>query len=133
MMRYAASSLLLLWLAPLAAAQYAPPPSLPVPIRPPTAPPSPGPVVIPITSAKPPSGYYRSGGVLVGGDGYFPFDTHSYLLGGYEGLTRYWGSFVMVPPGTLNSPDSLNTVVVSPEPSPVYPSARSHGRLFHRH
>lgn len=133
MLRCAVSSVLLIWLAPLAEAQYGPvQPSPPVPIRPPVAPPSPGPIVIPITSAKPPSGYYRSGGVLVGADSYFPFDTGAYLLGGYDGLTRYYGSFIMVPPGQLNAPTASGPIVENPEPGPMYPAARSHGRLFHR-
>ena len=132
MMRSAISSILVLWLAPAAWAQYVPPPSQPVPIRPPVAPPSPGPIVIPVTGAPPASGYYKSGGVLVGADGYLPFDTGAYLLGRYEGLTRYYGSFVMVPPGAMSVPYTSSTTVMNPEPSPIYP-ARAHGRLFHRH
>jgi hypothetical protein len=123
MTRYVVATALLVSLAPAAGAQ-------PVPINPPPGTVSaPGPIVIPITSAKPPSGFYKSGGVLVGADGYYPFDTGPYLLGGYEGLTRYSGSFVMVPPG------GAHAAPAGPElAAPVYaaPYSGHRGRLFHR-
>ena len=98
MTRYAAAMAVVALLAPHCDAQ-------PVPVAPPGpgAATPPAPIVIPITSSKPPSGFYKSGGVLVGADGYYPFDTGHYLLGGFDGLTRYSGSFVMVPPGSFPS------------------------------
>jgi hypothetical protein len=103
----------------------------------PISPPGPGaatpptPLVIPITSAKPPSGFYKSGGVLVGADGYFPFDTGHYLLGGFDGLTRYSGTFVMVPPGYSSMPSPTSSApVIAGDPAPVIAGHR--GRLFHR-
>lgn len=86
--------------------------------------PVPAPIVIPVTTVKPPAGYYKSGGVLVGADGYYPFDTGPYLLGGFDGLTRYSGTFYMVSPGA--APPI--------EPTPLYaePSGPTRGRLFHR-
>jgi hypothetical protein len=121
MARYAVPIVLLVLFAPLTSAQ-------PIPSGPPLAP-APGPVIIPIPTVKPPYGYYKSGGLLVGADGYLPFDTGPYLLGGYEGLTRYSGSFVMVPPGPLSTPYGFE-----PTTTPIYPtgSAPSHWRLFHR-
>lgn len=69
-----------------------------------TQPPGPGvnqpaPVIIQIPTSKPPVGYYKSGHVLVGADGYYPFDSGDYLLGGTDGLARFRGQFVMVPTG----------------------------------
>ena len=118
----------------------------PVPIAPPgpgakqapVAPPGPGakvvplpapipaPIVIPVTSAKPPSGFYKSGGVLVGADGYYPFDTGAYLLGGFDGLTRYSGTFYMVSPGAATAPP------IEPVPLHAAPPGHTRGRLFHR-
>ena len=110
-----------------------PPSSPPIPIRPPTAPPR-GPMLVEITGVNPPSGYYKSGALIVGADGYLPFDTHGYLLGGYEGLTRYSGSFVMVPPGSQGIANSSGPTLTSENSWPSYPavSAPAHGRLFHR-
>jgi hypothetical protein len=42
-------------------------------------------------------GYYKSGGVLVGGNGYFPYDSGMYLLPGTDGLARSKGFYMMVP------------------------------------
>lgn len=109
----------------------------PVPV--PVVPPGPGarlaptpvpmraPIVIPVTSAKPPAGYYKSGGVLVGADGYYPFDTGPYLLGGFEGLTRYSGTYVMVPGAVAHPP-----VASGPVPVEFAPAAVPRGRFFHR-
>lgn len=125
MARYAVSAVFLVLFAPLVSAQ-------PLPSGPPPGP-APGPIIIPVTSAKPPYGYYKSGGVLVGADGYLPFDTGPYLLGGFDGLTRYSGSFVMVPPGPLSVPYAFSPAMNEPA-APLYPvvPAPSHGRLFHR-
>jgi hypothetical protein len=91
----------------------------------------PAPIVIPVTSAKPPSGYYKSGGVLVGADGYYPFDTGRYLLGGFDGLTRYSGTYYMVAPGAATVPLQAAPPI---EPIPIYaaPAGPTRGRLFHR-
>ena len=125
MTQYAAAMAVVALLAPHCDAQ-------PVPVAPPGpgAATPPAPIVIPITSAKPPSGFYKSGGVLVGADGYYPFDTGHYLLGGFDGLTRYSGSFVMVPPGAPVS----STPAVASDPGPVMavPYSGHRGRLFHR-
>jgi hypothetical protein len=91
--------------------------------------PVPAPIVIPITSAKPPAGYYKSGGVLVGADGYYPFDTGAYLLGGFDGLTRYSGTYYMVAPAAAMPLQGAPPI----EPVPLYaaPAGPTRGRLFH--
>jgi len=125
MARYAIPTVLLVLFAPLAGAQ-------PITTGPPLAP-APGPIIIPVPTVKPPYGYYKSGGVLVGADGYLPFDTGPYLLGGFEGLTRYYGSFVMVPPVPLTTPYESQPVAMSESSAPVYQGSSSpHWRLFHR-
>lgn len=43
------------------------------------------------------SGYYKSGGVLVGSNGLFPYDSGAYLLGGTDGLARSSGFYMIVP------------------------------------
>jgi hypothetical protein len=100
----------------------------PTPVAPPAPGVTPAPIVIPITSAKPPAGYYKSGGVLVGADGYYPFDTGKYLLGGFDGLARYSGTYYMVSPGAASAQPSTVEAV------PIYaPPASGHrGRFFHR-
>ena len=126
MTRFATAAVLMAFTAARGEAQT-------VPVAPPAPGVTPAPIVIPITSAKPPSGYYKSGGILVGADGYYPFDTGQYLLGGFDGLARYSGTYVMVPPGAANLP--LQTAVPSVvESVPVYaPPASGHrGRFFHR-
>lgn len=91
-------------LAPAAAAQLpalpgtspglvGPPPPLPPPVAVPGPTPTPGP---PVTA--PGAGFYKSGGVLVGADGRYPYDTGYYLLGGTDGLARSTGHFTMVYP-----------------------------------
>jgi hypothetical protein len=42
------------------------------------------------------NGYYKSGGVFVGGNGSFPFDSGNILLGGTDGLARVSGSYQLV-------------------------------------
>lgn len=50
------------------------------------------------------NGYYKSGGVFVGGAGTLPFDSGYYLLGGTDGLARVAGSYrLVVPFGTPGS------------------------------
>jgi hypothetical protein len=115
----------------------------PVPLAPPgpgggkaPAPaPTPAPIVIPVTSAKPPSGYYKSGGVLVGADGYYPFDTGHYLLGGFDGLTRSSGTYFMVPSGTANGPPQTAThgsIIIEHVPIDAAPAISHRGRIIHR-
>ena len=94
--------------------------------------PVPAPIVIPVTSARPPAGYYKSGGVLVGADGYYPFDTGAFLLGGFEGLARYHGTYVMVPGAIAHPPAPAAPVGVEPIPIEPAPASGHRGRLFHR-
>jgi hypothetical protein len=121
MTRFAVATVLAAILAPLAMAQSRPP----APIDPPLPPPTP--IVIPIQTAPPAAGYYKSGGRLVGADGYYPFDTGYYLKPGYEGLARSTGTFVMVPAPAAYGPPApaiVESVV------PVYSTGRGH--FFHR-
>jgi hypothetical protein len=119
----------LLWLsftAPVGAQPY--------PAGPGTTPVGPAPVLggapitIQVLAGKPPVGFFKSGSVLVGENGYYPFDTGAYALGGYDGLTRQYGSFVMVPPGSAGVPGASLPAFAD------YPimTAPAHGRLFHR-
>src|SRR5262245_6620558 len=96
MTRYATAALLIAALGVPASAQVqAPggvvPPGTSVPL------PSPNPLIVAVPVAKPPTGFYKSGQVLVGSNGLFPFETGAYLLGGTDGLTRYGGFFYMAP------------------------------------
>jgi hypothetical protein len=91
MKRYAIAVVLLAALGRTAGAQ--PPVLVETPPRPVVTPP----VIIQIPASKPPVGFYKSGHVLVGADGYYPFDSGDYLLGGTDGLARFRGHFVMVP------------------------------------
>ena len=101
---------------------------MPHPLEPPpvtVAPaPKPEPIVIPVTAAKPPQGFYKSGGVLVGADGYYPFDTGDYLLGGTQGLARSTGFFYMVPSATAYAGPTVEAS------ASVYATGRH--RFFHR-
>jgi len=54
-------------------------------------------------------GFYKSGGVLVGSNGYFPYDTGAYLLGGTDGLARSMGFYTMVPAVTMDSAPGTGT------------------------
>jgi hypothetical protein len=83
-------------------------------------------IVIGVTGSKPPSGYYKTGGELVGADGYYPFDTGWYLLGGYEGLARKSGTFYVIPSATAYAAEPA-----APVYGPVVYPAYKHG-LFHR-
>lgn len=135
MKRYAIAVVLLALLGTFASAQVPPPIGKPQPL-PGTAPPGPGgpapkpgtaSIVIPVTAVKPPQGFYKSGGVLVGADGYFPFDTGDYLLGGTQGLTRSTGLFYMIPSASNGSAYAGPTVEAS---ASVYATGRH--RFFHR-
>lgn len=123
MTRYVVAFVLLAFAAHAANAQPV------LPVIPPSTP-KPAPTVIEITGAKPAIGYYKSGGVIVGADGYYPFDTGAYLLGGYEGLARSTGTYVMVPQGSSSAP----VYSAPPIGVPVYSGTTSskHGRFFHR-
>ncbi len=68
----------------------------------PSAPPPPAPVAEPLPAAPvatvpvgPALTYYKSGGFIIGADGFYPYDTGNWLLGGTEGLTRQRGTFRM--------------------------------------
>ena len=54
---------------------------------------------VPETAPGPAIPFHKSGGVVVGTQGLYPFDTGNVLLGGTEGFHRYAGSFTMVGPG----------------------------------
>jgi hypothetical protein len=66
---------------------------------------------------------YKSGGLIFGRDGIYPYDSGEYLLSGTEGLARYRGGFAMELPG-----DSL------PAPAVATGKHRLHPRsgLFRR-
>ena len=104
---YAIAFALLASIGTLASAQPpviggSPPPGPGAPA--PKAPPAP--IIIPITTGAP-HGFYKSGGVLVGANGLFPFDTGEWILGGTEGLTRSTGFFYVAPStstGTMHTP-----------------------------
>jgi hypothetical protein len=104
----------------------------PTPIAPPTPAATPAPIVIPVPVVKPPEGYYKSGNVLVGADGYYPFDTGRYLLGGFDGLARYHGTYYMVSPGAATAQQTPAQSVVEPSPSYASPVNGHRGRFFHR-
>ena len=78
---------------------------------------------VPEAFAGPAIPFHKSGGVVVGTRGLYPFDTGDWLLGGTEGLSRYAGSFTMVGPG--------NPVYGEP-PTLAGPSA-GRGHLLGRH
>jgi len=127
MTRYSIPALLLLsFTMPVGAQPYPASPG-PMPVGP--APVLGGaPVTIQVLAGKPPVGFFKSGSVLVGENGYYPFDTGAYALGGYDGLTRQYGSFVMVPVSSASQfSNSVPTISESPVISPP-----AHGRLFHR-
>jgi hypothetical protein len=99
---------------------------VPYPVPPPTAVPvpNPDPVPPPPTYSGPPGPaipFQKSGGRVVGTDGYYPYDTGNYLLG--DGVvSRQAGFFTMVSPGG-NGP---------PAAAPAYiPGPRAKHRLFH--
>lgn len=67
---------------------------------PPVGAPAPNVFVPPGTPPGPALPFYKSGGVVVGVYGYYPYDTGAWLLGGTEGTTRQSGAFTMVYPET---------------------------------
>lgn len=72
-----------------------------VPVPPPPAVYRPNVYVPPAARPGPAIPYHKSGGVVVGAYGFYPYDTGDWLLGGNEGVTRQSGSFTMVAPGYL--------------------------------
>ena len=78
------------------------PPVLPEP--PPPAVYQPNVYVPPGATPGPAIPFHKSGGVVVGAYGLYPYDTGDWLLGGTEGLTRQSGSFTMVYPGAAPAP-----------------------------
>ena len=90
------------------------PPSTPPPLEPPVgvqptlvAPsvgaPAPNVFVPPGTPVGPAIPVYKSGGVVVGVYGYYPYDSGQWLLGGTDGLTRQSGAFTMVFPDSTGA------------------------------
>lgn len=107
MKRYAIALVLTGVLSSLASAQvppaaFGPPPATPHQALLPGPTPTPGPPIA--TTGR--DGFYKSGGVLVGGNGYFPYDTGAYLLGGTDGLARSMGFYTMVPAAPSNDPSA---------------------------
>ncbi|MCE9567244.1 MAG: hypothetical protein K8U57_35020 [Planctomycetes bacterium] len=98
---------------------FGPPPPTPHQAVLPGPTPSPGPPV-PNTGVY---GFYKSGGVLVGSNGYFPYDTGVYLLGGTDGLARSMGYYTMMPRAPSGSPTA---------PPAVSGSCGSCSRFFRR-
>jgi hypothetical protein len=80
------------------------PQSPPQPIYPP--PPSPG--VIRVPSGQPMVGYYKMDALLVGADGFYPYDTGEYNLAGLQGNARSFGTFVITLPSPADA-DPHNT------------------------
>src|SRR5262245_28527458 len=106
MKRYVITALLLAAFGTCAAAQAPPPTVVPPPavVTPPGGPLPPPPYIVgpPVANAPFvwPNGFYKSGGVLVGADGNYPYDSGMYLLGGTD-IARVTGYFRMVyPPPT---------------------------------
>jgi hypothetical protein len=104
MTRFFLATALVAALGPVAAAQQPPPLALPAPPpAPPPLPPTPTPpVAVQLPQSPPPFGpaipYHKSGGILVGPYGVYPYDTGWWLLGDTHGQTRQSGSFTMVYP-----------------------------------
>ena len=96
---------------PTAPAQPQPVPAMPVPLPPVLPDPPPPPAVYHPNVFVPPGAipgpaipFHKSGGVVVGAYGVYPYDTGDWLLGGAAGLTRQSGSFTMVAPGVFPEP-----------------------------
>src|SRR5262249_22856685 len=80
--------------APPPAPQTPPPvPQLQLPVPAPPAVYHPDVFVPPGTPPGPALPFHKSGGVVVGAYGFYPYDTGEWLLGGTAGLTRQSGSF----------------------------------------
>ncbi|MDY3557151.1 hypothetical protein R5W24_006338 [Gemmata sp. JC717] len=122
MKRFGLATVLVAALGHSAGAQPAPTPAptvvQPPPVYPPSTPPPPAPPVgVTPTLEAPPVGapapnvfvppgtppgpafpFAKSGGLVVGVYGYYPYDTGVWLRGGTDGLTRQSGAFTMVYP-----------------------------------
>jgi hypothetical protein len=143
MTRLSLATLLLVSIAPVATAQPGALPPIPPPLAPPppniakpipvtpsdtsTVPPGliPNPIPLPPTykgEPGPAMPFYKSGGIIVGSTGYFPYDTGSWLLGGIDGQTRQSGAYTMVYPEGNSS---------APTPTPT-PQTRVRTPLFFR-
>jgi len=90
-----------------------PVPQMALPVPPPPAMYHPDVFVPPGTPPGPAIPFHKSGGVVVGAYGFYPYDTGAWLLGGTDGLTRQSGSFTMVFPGAFPEP------AAPPLPAPV--------------
>jgi hypothetical protein len=100
-----------------------PPPPPPVGVRPtveapPVGAPAPNVFVPPGTPPGPAIPFVKSGGLVVGVYGYYPYDTGDWLLGGTDGLTRQRGAFTMVAPEPAGAVGAVGPV--------------SRGGLFHK-
>jgi hypothetical protein len=107
MTRFFLATVLVAALGPVAAAQQPPPVVPQQPVRVPDAPALP-PVAVQLPQSPPPFGppitYHKSGGILVGPYGIYPYDTGWWLLGDTQGQTRQSGSFTMVYPDVPYAP-----------------------------
>ena len=96
---------------PTAPPKPQPVPEMPVPLPPVLPDPPPPPAVYHPNVYVPPGAtpgpaipFHKSGGVVVGAYGLYPYDTGAWLLGGTDGLTRQSGSFTMVYPDVFPAP-----------------------------
>lgn len=94
MKRYAIAAALLAVFGTSALAQPTPSMPLPPPVLPPGPPPPSVRYLPPTIPPGPAIPYYKSGGVVVGTDGYYPYDTGLYLLADTR-VDRYGGYFTM--------------------------------------
>jgi hypothetical protein len=102
MRRFAIAAALAAALGAPTAAQ--PVPVMPVPVPPPPAVYQPNVYVPPDAPPGPAIPFHKSGGVVVGAYGFYPYDTGYWALGSNEGLARQSGSFTMVYPGVFPAP-----------------------------
>ncbi|MBP3955915.1 hypothetical protein J8F10_11525 [Gemmata sp. G18] len=96
-----------------------PPPPPPVAVHPTLVAPaigSPAPNVFvpPGTPPGPAIPFYKSGGLVVGVYGLYPYDTGHWLLGGTDGVTRQSGAFTMVYPETTGAVAPVGPVSRTP-------------------
>lgn len=122
MTRFALAAVLVAALGNVAGAQ--PPNQPPDPI------PNPNPVPPPPTYVGPPGPgvpIHKSGGTVVGTDGYFPYDSGNWLLGGVQPLSRQSGWYTMVYPGG----NAVPAYSYGPTVAPAHKHFGKHG-LFRR-